>query len=605
MSSISGKRRRGVSWMTTPRRWAAAGLSAAALAGTGLAVAPAHAGPADNEGAAAGRLPYIIVAKDAKTADQAASKGGDKHSDALSLINGAVADMTAADAAKAADDAGVLAVVPDQVVTLQDVTTTSSTASGTTSSPVNVFRQISGADALGSQGTDGSGVGVAVIDTGISNLPDFAGHLVGGVDLSGEGNPFADGYGHGTFVAGLIAGNGASSGGQYVGEAPGANLIAVKVAGATGVTDMATVIKGLSWVVNNAARYNIKVVNLSLGVVPTGPTATEPLDIAVENAWMAGITTVVSAGNAGPFNGTVLSPGDDPLALTVGALDDGHSTSPSAWSVPAWSSVGPTAYDGWFKPDVIASGRSVVSVRDPGSYIDTNFPTARVGTGNFVGSGTSFSAAITSGMAALVAQAYPWAQPDDLKARLVGTTMPGPVGSPFVDGHGVANAANAIAAHSIGFNQQKAQRAEVTNPVQPVSLAQSWKVSNWNGSAWNGSAWNGSAWNGATWTGSAWNGSAWNGSAWNGSAWNGSAWNGATWTGATWTGATWTGSAWNGAAWTGSAWNGSAWNGSAWNGSAWNGSAWNGAAWTGAAWTGSAWNGAAWTGSAWNGSSWS
>ena len=122
-----------------------------------------------------------------------------------------------------------------------------------------MFPQASQASSLVAAGTNGRGVNVAVIDTGIDNLPDFAGRLVGGVDLSGGNNPFADSYGHGTFVAGLIAGNGASSAGRYVGEAPGAGLVSVKVAGASGMTDMGTVIAGLQWVVANQARLGIRV----------------------------------------------------------------------------------------------------------------------------------------------------------------------------------------------------------------------------------------------------------------------------------------------------------------------------------------------------------
>jgi serine protease AprX len=249
----------------------------------------------------------------------------------------------------------------------------------------------------------------------------------------------------------------------------------------------------------------------------------------------------------------------------------------------AFSGVGPTSVDGWIKPDLVTAGQSVVSLRAPGSTIDTAFPSAVVGAANFVGSGTSFSAAITSGAAALVVQlgllqgrggnARSGARPDAVKAKLLGSATAGPLGNPFVDGHGQLNAFWAAINRNVSLTQ-----AIPTFPTlagSDVSLSTTWSGSAWNGSAWNGSAWNGSAWNGAAWTGSAWNGSAWNGSAWNGSAWNGSAWNGRAWNGSAWNGSAWNGSAWNGSAWNGSAWNGSAWNGSAWNGSAWNGSAWN------------------------------
>ena len=119
-------------------------------------------------------------------------------------------------------------------------------------------------------------------------------------------------------MAGLIAGNGASSGGQYEGEAPGADLVSVKVAGATGQTDLATVIDGVQWAVDNQLAYNIRVLNMSLGFQPFESTVVNPLDQAVQAAWNSGIAVVASAGNAGPSNGTILSPGDDPLVITVG-----------------------------------------------------------------------------------------------------------------------------------------------------------------------------------------------------------------------------------------------------------------------------------------------
>ena len=472
----------------------------------------------------------------------------------LTLINGIVAVVPSVTLA-------VLGATPGLVVTPDVPVSVASMASdpGGNRPPAAVFPQTTGADKLAANGITGQGVRVAVLDTGIDNLADFAGRLVDGVDLSGEGNPFQDSYGHGTFVAGLIAGNGASSGGQYVGEAPGADLVSVKVAGSSGQTDMATVILGLGWVVAHQSSDHIGVVNMSLGAQPFTSTVLNPLDMAVEAAWRSGVAVVTSAGNAGPFNGTILSPGDDPLVITVGALDD-HGTPPAADdAMTAFSSIGPTNPDGWFKPDLVASGRSVVSLRVPGSTIDQNYPSARIGASNFVGSGTSFSAAITSGAAALVLQdPTVFGQPDALKARLLGGVTAGPVGNPFVDGHGSLNAYWAAMASNVSLNQTTPTLA--TQVGTSVSLA-----TTWTGSTWNGSTWNGSTWNGSTWNGSTWNGSTWTGSTWNGSTWNGSTWNGATWNGVSWNGVSWNGVSWNGVSWNGSTWNGSTWNGSTWN----------------------------------------
>ena len=452
-----------------------------------------------------------------------------------------------------------ITVTPDLSVNVQS--TTESTGPHT---PSDAFLPETGATRLASAGDTGQGVTVAVLDTGIDNLPDFSGRLIGGVDFTNENNPFQDSYGHGTFVAGLIAGNGASSNGQYSGEAPGAKLVSIKVAGADGTTHLGTLISGLQWAVDHQSRYGIKILNISLGFKPIQSTIINPLDRAVEAVWNSGIAVVTSAGNAGPFNGTILSPGDDPLVITAGALDDMATASTADDEMTDFSSVGPTSPDGWIKPDLATSGRSVVSLAAPGSTIYDANPSALVGTANFVGSGTSFSAAITSGAAALVLADNPGLTPDQIKARLLGTTDPGPVGNPFADGHGALDAYAAATAGPMNFRQSTAWLFP-TWPGATVSLVPTRPVDTWNASLWSGTSWGQ-----APATGWAWNGTGWNGGDWNGWAWNNGAWNSASWQGATWNGADWSGWAWNDAAWSGSVWDGSAWVGWAWNSSAWN-----------------------------------
>jgi serine protease AprX len=404
--------------------------------------------------------------------------------------------------------------------------------------PASTFPAQTGATALAADGITGAGVAVAVLDTGIAPLPDFGSRLVGGVDLSGEGDPFRDSYGHGTFVGGLVAGSGSSSGGAYPGEATGARLVSVKVAGDTGVTDMATVIQGIGWAVSNRSTYGIKVLNMSLGAVPTGPTQLNPLDQAVEAAWNAGLTVVTSAGNSGPGAGTITSPGDDPMVITAGALDDNATVDTSDDSVAGFSAVGPTSANGWLKPDLLAAGRSVVSLRAPGSYIERTYPSASVGAANFVGSGTSFSAAVVSGAAALVAQQNPSAAPDEIKARLLATATAGPSGNPAMDGHGDLDAYDAANCPPVTLAQHFGSVPIPAYVGAVVPLLSTWRVSSWNNanysvdvdsSAWNSSAWNSSAWKSSAWNSSAWNSSAWNSSAWNSSAWNSSAWNSSAW----------------------------------------------------------------------------
>ena len=205
-----------------------------------------------------------------------------------------------------------------------------------------------------------------------------------------------------------------------------------------------------------------------------------------------------------------------------------------------FSSVGPTSPDGWVKPDLVTSGRSVVSLAAPGSTIYDNYPSARIGAANFVGSGTSFSAAITSGAAALVLADNPGLTPDQVKARLLGTTNPGPVGNPFVDGHGALNAYAAATSGPMNFSQSAVgltpawlgrHGLAVAHPprrhlehepvvgdlLEPaasppaglerlrVERRQPGTAGPGTTAAWNAAAWNGAAWNGGDWTGWAWN----------------------------------------------------------------------------------------------------
>jgi serine protease AprX len=527
------------------RAAAAAAAVTAAFAATSVAGVPA---------ASASPSETVIVAASGTLSPAAAvlSLGGTILTQ-FHLINAVDAVIPTAAEPLLAALPGII-VTPDAAVSVQS--TTESTGPHT---PSDAYLQQTGATQLAASGDTGQGVTVAVLDTGIDPLPDFAGRLIGGVDLTNAGNPYQDGYGHGTFVAGLIAGNGASSNGQYSGEAPAAGLVSIKVARPDGTTHLGTLISGLQWAADHRSSYGIDVVNISLGFQPGKSTMNNPLDQAVEAVWNAGITVVAAAGNAGPFNGSILSPGDDPLVITAGALDDMAGPSAGADEMNNFSSAGPTTPDGWVKPDLVASGRSVVSLAAPGSTVYNNNPSARIGSGNFVGSGTSFSTAITSGAAVLVLAAHPGLTPDQVKARLLGNTSPGPVGNPFVDGHGALNAYAAATSGPMDFNQSDAGlKAPKHNAI--ISLASASPVNTWNTALWSGISpappgnW--------SWAGSSWNGGDWNG-------WVGRAWNDGGWNGAAWAGDNWAGSAWDGAAWSGSAWAGSAWDGAAWSSSSW------------------------------------
>jgi len=283
---------------------------------------------------------------------------------------------------------------------------------------------------LGSiSGMTGEGVVVAVLDSGIaSSHKALANRVLASVSMI-AGEPATDEFGHGTHVAGIITGAASAASGvtsAYAGGiAPNAQLVNVRVLGDDGVGHTSDVIAGINWVIANKSRYNIRIMNLSLGHAVTEPSITDPLCQAVERAYLEGIVVVVAAGNAGkladgtPVLGGIASPGNSPYALTVGATNTWGTVSRTDDTVTTYSSRGPTKYENVVKPDVVAPGNKVISLEASGSYIATHYPaehTAGSGTnGYFRMSGTSMSAPMISGGAALLLQASPSMTPTQVK----------------------------------------------------------------------------------------------------------------------------------------------------------------------------------------------
>ena len=476
--------------------------------------------------------------------------------------------LTAAAALVAGGTAGLVpaasAAVPDPVIPAGNVSFLSYYGQDTGSASA-VYPAVVGADRLWSAGYTGGGIGVAVIDTGINATGDLAGKVIQGPDLSGE-NDHIDHFGHGTFIGGLIAGSGAASSGAIRGVAPDVNLIAVKIAGRDGSADITHVLAALQWVVSFKDTYNIRVVNLSLGTDSAQDYRTDPFNAAVERAWRAGIVVIVSAGNNGPGASTINKPADDPYVITVGAIRDNSSTNIANHTVASFSGTGPTRSNGLAKPDIAAPGGSVISTRAPGSSVDQAFPSARIGTSYFKGSGTSFAAAITSGSAALVLNRTPSLTPDQVKARIVNTATVGPVTDPSKVGAGWLNAyaatmsnstasANQGLTPSTGLGSLQLSRGSLKVYVQtglvtdllgqlvPVFTgitgaltAQNqpfdqnlyftgpWTTSSWYTSSWYTSSWYTSSWYTSSWYTSSWYTSSWYTSSWYTSSWYASDW---------------------------------------------------------------------------------
>jgi serine protease AprX len=305
--------------------------------------------------------------------------------------------------------------------------------------------------------TGGRGVGVAVVDTGIAgDLPDFMTNGQSRVIASAVTNPCAknanDQVGHGTHVAGLIAGNSLNYpaykklAGRYMGVAPRANLISVKVSDDDGDTTVLDVINGLQFVVDHKDDLGIRVVNLSLSSSVAESYKTDPLNAAVEAAWFAGIVVVAASGNDGSNAGAVsYAPGNDPYVITVGALDDRGSRTLDDDVLAPWSSRGVTQ-DGVQKPEVLAPGTRLVSSLAPRSDFEKLCRRCVVGKNYFRLSGTSMSSAVVSGAAALVIHENPGMTPNQVKGAILSTlrNVPGAGAAIDVnaalDGTGSANA---------------------------------------------------------------------------------------------------------------------------------------------------------------------
>ncbi|MGZ4590911.1 MAG: S8 family serine peptidase, partial [Actinomycetes bacterium] len=281
-----------------------------------------------------------------------------------------------------------------------------------------------GPDAGSDGDGEGEGVTIALVDTGVASVADLQGS-VQHVNVSGA--PAGDGYGHGTFLAGLIAGSGAASGGVYRGVAPRASILDVQVAAPDGSTSLLRVLAGLQAVAERARHDDsLRVVNLSLSTDDPGVPGIDPLSRALEELWDRGLVVVVAAGNGGPHAGTVTVPGTDPAAITVGALDDKGTVTPADDVVAPFSSRGIAGVAN-AKPDLVAPGVSMVGLRAPGSVIDTQYPSGRVGSANFRGSGTSMATAATSGAVAALLSAEADLLPDQVKAALTASAyrLPG------------------------------------------------------------------------------------------------------------------------------------------------------------------------------------
>ena len=338
---------------------------------------------------------------------------------ALPLIDAVVADLGPAQVAALRRDPAVRAITPNRSV--------AASVAGPDAGLETAYNASIRSTIAWNHGLTGAGVGVAVLDTGIQgDVADFGGRVVASAVVNADATTAGDRDGHGTHVAGLIAGDDA----RHRGVAPGADLVSVKVSDDSGDTSLADVIAGLQFVVDHRHELGIRVVNLSLNSSVAGPASTDPLNAAVEAAWFSGLVVVAAAGNRGAAAGAVdYAPASDPYAITVGAVDDQGTARTNDDVLAPWSRRGETT-EGLTKPDVLAPGARMVSTLSPGSEFASLCPSCiRDGRWFQVG-GTSMAAGVVSGAVALLLEAHPDWTPDRVKGALVGTLRNGVIDVP-------------------------------------------------------------------------------------------------------------------------------------------------------------------------------
>jgi serine protease AprX len=370
---------------------------------------------------------------------------------------------------------------------------------------------------------------IAVVDSGIdaTRAADFGSRVVARADFVGDGAT-GDPEGHGTLVAGMAAGSSSA----VQGAAPNANLVDVRVAGASGEASMSGVVAGLQWVLDNKDKYNIKVANVSLATNQEASLLYDPLDQAVEKLWLNGVVVVAAAGNNGVDGAPVPlgAPGNDPFIITVGAVDtNGTATQTDDFRAP-WSAYGATA-DGFSKPELTAPGRVMAGPVSTGSFLYSKAPDRQTVPGYMWMSGTSFSSPVVAGIAAQVLARHPGFTPDQVKGALM-VTAQGLAGAGT--GIGEANASRA-AAQTSPPNPNVALDAFVTkvDGVQQFDPA-AWQTAASTSNAWTSNAWTSNAWTSNAWTSNAWTSNAWTSNAWTSNAWTSNAWTSNAWTSNGW-----------------------------------------------------------------------
>jgi serine protease AprX len=510
----------------------------------------------------------------------------------------------------------------------------------------------------------GVGITVAVVDTGVAEVTDLAGRITH-VNVSGGAG--GDGLGHGTFMAGLIAGDGTASGGTYTGVAPAARILDVQVATADGSTSLSRVLAGLQAVSDRAGTdSSLRVVSLALSTGNPLPPSSDPFARALDRLWARGLTVIVSAGNDGPDKGTVTTPGADPTLITVGALDEQGTSARGDDTVSDFSSRG-TDF-GTKKPDLVAPGAHLISTRAPGSIADVENPASRVLDDYFTGSGTSMSEAITAGAAAVLLSSRAALTPATVK-RLLTTTAYRSTTLEKRDGAGaggldlataLAKAATAKIVASersaadlvvgvygpdpadaaawqqfsdawdngdltaVGdawatLSEQTRRWAGTAFALSLISdnpgvdqdeyaaltaLARSWATQAWDARSWATDTFVARSWAARSWAARSWAIDEWAARSWADSSFTARSWAQTDWSARSWADAQFTARSWAARSWAARSWADDSWTARSWAQTDWLAFSWTARSWAARSWASEAWTNQAWSARSWAARSW-
>jgi serine protease AprX len=372
---------------------------------------------------------------------------------------------------------------------------------------------------------------IAIVDSGIdASRPEFAGRIAANVNLSTlPGNSPGDGRGHGTFVAGIAAGKLAG----HDGAAPNAKIVSIDVMDDQGMARTSDVIVAADWILANKAQYGIRVANFSLHSSVANSFMYDPLDKAVERLWFNGVVVVVAAGNYGfpdRPSGVPFAPGNDPFVITVGASDTGNSVSTRDDVAAPWSAYGYTL-DGFAKPDLAAPGRYMVGPVPVTSTLYKERPDHIVEPGYMELSGTSFSAPIVTGIAALILGKHPGFTPDQVKGALMLGAKPLPNATDLSEGVGEVNAGRSVEYSNPPSANKALTKFVVSDPTTgaPVFDSASWAELAKTDASWAEASWDSASWAEASWSAASWASASWSDASWASASWASSASAAASW----------------------------------------------------------------------------